>query len=321
MEIAQEKLLEMYRNLVRARFLGGELYEISTRKEAYMQGLHRGVGEEAIPVAVCAVLKKGDYYKPSGVRMHPYLFCREGFTMVDSIACECGRNVKSIGGNSTYCAPELGVVGKSGVLGEDAPMYVGAALSAKLNKKEQVVVYTCGDATSNRAPVHESMAVAAAWNLPIIFMIQNNQYGMGTAKWKSIRVDDLSVRAAGYGFPGVSVDGNDVTALYEVVTEYVERARNGGGPGLIVAETYRLYGHQVGDTQVYRPKGEVEEWWKKDPLPRYQKQLMDMGILTSEMVEKIDADAVAEVEDASKKAMEAPFISYEDHIQTAMDVL
>jgi len=165
------------------------------------------------------------------------------------------------------------------------------------------------------------MAVAAAWKLPIVFMIQNNQYGMGTAKSKSTPVADLSLRAAGYGFPGASVDGNDITAVYEVVTEYVDRARNGGGPGLIVAETYRLYGHQVGDTQIYRPKGESEEWWKKDPLPRYQKKLMDMGILTGEMVDKIDADARAEIEEASKLAMAAPFISYEDHIKTALDVL
>ena len=322
MAIPKEKLLEMYRNLVRARALSEELYEVFTTEGSMMQGLHRGLGEESIPVAVIATLKKGDYYKPSGVRMHPYLFCREGFTMRDAIASECGRDLPKVGGHSTYVSPELGVIGKSGTLGEDGPMYLGAALSAMIRKSGQVTVYTCGDGTANRAPVHESMAVAAAWNLPIVFMIENNQYGMGTSVKKSYKIADLSDRAKGYGFPGQSVDGNDVIALYEVVKEYVDRARSGGGPGLIVAETYRLGQHSVGsDPQLYRPKGEAEEWWKRDSLPRYQKRLMEMDIITDEDVKKTDAEAKAEADKAGKDALATPFISYEDYVKSALDVL
>jgi len=321
MEIPREKLLEMYRNLVRARFLSEKLYEVFTTEGSMMQGLHRGLGEEAIPVAVCANLRKGDYYKPSGVRMHPYLFCREGFTMRDSIASECGRDLPKVGGHQTYVSPELGVIGKSGILGEDAPMYVGAALSSTIRKSGQITVYTCGDGTANRAPIHESMAVAAAWKLPIVFMIENNQYGMGTSVKKSYAIEDLSDRAKGYGFPGQTVDGNDVIALYEVVKEYVERARSGDGPGLIVADTYRLDAHNVGDPQIYRSKGEAEEWWKKDPLPRYQKSLMDMGILTDEDIKRTDAEAKAEADKAGEDALATPFISYEDYIKSTLDVL
>lgn len=321
MAIPKEKLLEMYRNLVRARFLTEKLYEVFTTEGSMMQGLHRGLGEEAIPVAVIANLSKGDYYKPSGVRMHPYLFCREGFTMRDAIASECGRDLPKVGGHSTYVSPELGVIGKSGVLGEDGPMYLGAALSSMIRKSGQVTVYTCGDGTANRAPVHECMVVAAAWGLPIVFMIENNQYGMGTSVKKSYKIKDLSDRAKAYGFPGQSVDGNDVIAIYEVVKEYVERARSGGGPGLIVAETYRLDAHNIGDRQLYRPKGEAEEWWKKDPLPRYQKRLMEMGILSEEDIKKTDAEAKAEADKAGKDALEVPFISYEDYVKSALDVL
>jgi pyruvate dehydrogenase E1 component alpha subunit len=322
MAIPKEKLLEMYRNLVRARALGEELYEILTTEGSNMMGLHQGVGEEAIPVAVIANLKKSDYYKPSGVRMHPYLFCKEGFTMRDAIASECGRDLPKVGGHSTYCSPELGVIGKSGVLGEDGPMYLGPALAAMIKKSGQVTVYTCGDGTGNRAPIHESMAMAAALNLPIVFMIENNQYGMGTSVKKSYKIKDLSDRAKGYGFPGQSVDGNDVIALYEVVKEYVGRARSGGGPGLIVAETYRLGQHNVGsDPQLYRPKGEAEEWWKKDPLPRYQKRLMEMGILSDEDIKKTDAEAKAEADKAGKDALEVPFITYEDQVRSVPDVL
>jgi len=321
MDIPKEKLLEMYRNLVRARFLGEKLFEIFSAGGSYMQGLHRAMGEEAIPVAVSAVLQKGDYYKPSGVRAHPYLFCREGFTIRDSIASECGRDLKKVGGHSTYISPELGVIGKSGILGEDGPMYVGAALSAMIRKSGQVTVYTCGDGTANRAPIHESMVVAAAWKLPIVFMIQNNQYGMGTPKAKVYAIEDIADRAKAYGFPGISIDGNDVLAVYETVKEYVDRARSGGGPGLVVAETYRLFGHMMGDKQIYRPKGEAEEWWKKDPLPRYQKKLLDMGVLTEEDVNKINTEARAEVDSEAKAALEVPAISYEEHIKTAYDVL
>ncbi|MDD5083032.1 MAG: thiamine pyrophosphate-dependent dehydrogenase E1 component subunit alpha [Dehalococcoidales bacterium] len=321
MAIPKEKSLEMYRNLVRARYLGEKIFEIFSAGGSNMVGLHRAVGEEAIPVAVCAVLRKDDYYKPSGVRMHPYLFCKEGFTMRDGLAGEMCRALPKVGGHDTYISPELGVIGKSGILGEDGPMYVGAALSAKLRKSGQVVVYTCGDGTANRAPVHESMVVAAALTLPIVFMIQDNQYGMGTARSKVYKIKDLSDRAKGYGFPGISVDGNDVVALYETVKEYVDRARSGGGPGLIVAETYRLGAHSVGDAQIYRPKGEAEEWWKKDPLPRYRKTLMGKGILTDAMVTRIDADAKAEADEAGKAALQVPLISYEDHIKWAYDVL
>jgi len=321
MEIPKEKLLEMYRNLVRARFFGEKLYEVATTKGSMMQGLHRGVGEEAIPVAVCANLEKGDYYKPSGVRMHPYLFCREGFTMMDAIASECGRDLSKVGGHQPYISPELGLIGKSGVLGEDGPMYLGAALSSMIRKSGQVTIYTCGDGAANRAPVHECMVVAAAWKLPIIFMIENNQYGEGTSVKESYAIDDLSDRAKAYGFPGQSVDGNDVVALYEVIKEYVDRARSGGGPGLIVAETYRLHGHHIGDTQTYRPKGEAEEWWMKDPLPRYQKMLMEMGLLPDEYIQNTDAEAGAEAAKAAEDALAVPFISYEDHIKSAVDVL
>ena len=241
--------------------------------------------------------------------------------MRDSIASECGRDLPKVGGHQTYVSPELGVIGKSGVLGEDGPMYLGAALSAMIRKSGQVTVYTCGDGTANRAPIHECMVVAAAWKLPIVFMIQNNQYGEGTSVKKVYAIDDLSDRAKAYGFPGQSVDGNDVIATYEVVKEYVDRARSGGGPGLIVFETYRLRGHSEGDPQVYRPKGEVEEWWKKDPLPRYQKRLMEMGVLTEEDVSKLEAEIKAELEEATEAALKIPTRSLEDQLKSAVDEL
>ena len=314
MEIPREKLLEMYRDLITARRVDEKLYDIFT---AEGHSMHRATGEEAVPVAVCANLRKDDYLHVSPVRGRPCLFCK-GLSLVDIIASEIGRDIKKIGGHSSHFCPEYGIFGRSGALGEDVPIYTGMAVSAMIRKTDQTTVYICGDGTANRAPLHESMVMAAAWKLPIVFIIQNNQYGASMPVGEAFAIKDLSDRAKAYGFPGQTVDGNDVIALYEVVKEYVDRTRSGGGPGLIEAKTYRLRGHHGGDTETYRPKGEAEEWWKKDPLPRYQKKLMEMGILTEEDVSKLEAGIKAELEGAAKIALAAPLPTYEDYKKGAI---
>ncbi|MDD4875600.1 MAG: thiamine pyrophosphate-dependent enzyme, partial [Dehalococcoidales bacterium] len=122
-----------------------------------------------------------------------------------------------------------------------------------------------------------------------------------------------------YGIPGESVDGNDVIASYEVMKKYIDRARNGGGPSFVVGNTFRLMGHFEGDPQIYRPKGEVEEWWKNDSLPRYQKTLMDMGILTEDDVNKLEVKIKKDLEEATEAALALPFGNYENHLKTAID--
>ena len=150
------------------------------------------------------------------------------------------------------------------------------------------------------------MVVAAAWNLPIIFVIQNNKYGHGTSVKTSYNIDDLSVRGAGYGFPHEWVDGNDMLAMYLVAKKHVDRCRAGGGASVIAADTWRLRGHFEGDPQIYRAKGEVEEWWKKEPLVRYQRQLMDLGVLTEADVERVEAEAKADIQAALDEADALP---------------
>jgi TPP-dependent pyruvate/acetoin dehydrogenase alpha subunit len=161
--------------------------------------------------------------------------------------------------------------------------------------------------------------VAAAWNLPIIFVIQNNRYGMGTSVEKSYNIEDLSVRGAGYGFPHERVDGNDMIAMYQVAKKHIERTRNGGGPSLIAADTYRLRPHYEGDPQIYRPKGEADEWWKKEPLSRYQKQLMDLGILTEKDVERIEEEVKADIQAAFQEIENLPLgVDYDTFEKTAI---
>jgi pyruvate dehydrogenase E1 component alpha subunit len=316
MEIPKEKLMEMYRNLVTARRLDEKLYEMFSTGASGMPWLHRGTGEEAIPIATCASLRKDDFFMPE----YRTTFCgfAKGLTLVDSIAGECFKDLERVGGHSTFFAPEYGLLGVSETLGEDVAIYVGAALSANLRKTDQVSVCIFGDGAANRGPVHEAMAVAAVWKLPIVFIIQNNQYAEGTAVNKAYAINDLSDRAKAYGFPGQTVDGNDIMATYVVVKDYIDRARNGDGPGLVVAETYRLRGHFEGDPQIYRPKGEVEAWRKKDPLPRFQKKLIEMGLISEEDANNIDRKIRAAVDEAGQAALAVPSRSYEDYIKGAI---
>ena len=322
--IPKEKLLELFQNLLTARRMDEKLYEVYSAGGSGMPWMHRGIGEEAVVVGVCANLRQDDYFLVTITRGRPFLFTK-GFSFVDCIAGESFRDLKKIGGHNTYFAPELGNLGRSGTLGEDTAIYTGAALSAQIRGTDQVSVCTVGDGAASRGPVHESMVVAAAWDLPIIFLLQNNQYGEGTSARREVyKIQDLADRAKAYGFPGVSVDGNDILEVYEVSKEYIDRARKGGGPSLIVAETYRLSGHFEGDTQTYRPKGEIDDWWKRDPIPRYTKRLMDMGILTQEYIDELDNKIKTELDEAAKVAASLPGWNYDDYISgpgTVIDVL
>jgi len=298
--------------------MDAKLFEIYSAGGSGMVWIHRGAGEEAIPIAVCANLREDDYFQVESVRGRPCLFAK-GLTLAEVIAGECSRDMIKAGGHSFYICPELGRLGQSGTVGYDVPIYTGGAVAAMFKKTDQVCVSIFGDGAANTGPVHESMVLAAAWNLPIVFVIQNNQYAVSMAVHKFYKIEDISDRAKGYGFPGETVDGNDVIAMYEAAKKYIDRARSGGGPGLIVAETYRLRGHSEGDPQTYRPKGEVDEWWKKDPLPRYQKTLMDMGILTKEDISKLETEIKTELDEAAKVALAVPLRTHEDHIKTAID--
>ena len=307
-------LLKLYRDLVASRQVEAELYA----KQGYLAGsgggAHRGVGEEVIPIAICNNLTETDSIHPN-FRTFYCLFAKPGFTMYDVVATCMFRD----SGKFTLFAAENGTLGSSSTLGEASVRYVGAAVTATIKHTKDIVVFIQGDGASNRAPTHEAMAVAAAWNLPIIFVIQNNKYGMGTAVEKAYNIKDLSVRGAGYGFPHETVDGNDMIAMYQVAKKHVERCRAGGGPSLIAADTWRLRPHYEGDPQIYRPKGEVEEWWKKEPLSRYQKELMDLGVLAEKDIERMEEEVKAEIEEAFQEIEKLPIVmNYENIEKTAV---
>ena len=308
MSITNEQHLSMYWNLAASRKLGETMYELYSKGNS-KGNFVMGEGEEAIPVAICANLRADDSYKP-GFRQTTSLFAKEGYSLTDVFS------------GSLFDA-EKGYIGFSLALGEDVGMYTGVALSAQMRGTDQVCVCTFGEGTASKGAIHEAMVIAASWKLPIVYVLQNNQYCGGTRYSKVYQFDDLADRAKGYGIPGRSVDGNDVIATYEVVNEFVERARSGGGPGLIVAETYRLspyFERAPGEIVVeeYRPEGELEEAQKRDPLPRYRQTLVEMELLQEEDVERIDLEIEQEIAQGMSAGRQQPRIDYDQYVQYAV---
>jgi pyruvate dehydrogenase E1 component alpha subunit len=303
----KETLVKLYRDLLTARRVEEELF-------SRMPFTHRGLGEEAITVALCNNLTNTDYFHPSFRTAFCY-FTKPGVTLKYTLTAILGRARRH-----DSRTPENGHLGGSATLGEASLRYVGAAVAVTIKKTDDIVVFIQGDGASNRAPTHEAMAVAAAWKLPIIFVIQNNRYAIGTRVENSYNIEDLSLRGVGYGFPHDRVDGNDMIAMYLVAKKHIERCRAGGGPSLIAADTYRLEGHFGYDTQLYRPKGEAEEWWKFEPLRPYTKQLMDLGVLTEEDVDRLEAEVKTEVQEVFEEVEKMPPIrrSLEDVERTAI---
>jgi len=297
---SNETLTKLYRELITCRRGEERMFQIMGR--AVFPTGHRGPGEEAIPIAICNSLTETDCFHPN-FRTAFCLYTKPGFELKDSIAMYLGRRYKHF----PFFSPQHGTIGSSGTLGEPSVMYLGTAVANVIQKTGDVTVFAQGDGASNRAPTHEAMAVAAAWQLPMVFVIQNNQYGMGTSVKNSYNIEDLSVRGLGYGMPSERVDGNDMIATYQVMKKHIDNARAGGGPSLVAADTYRFRAHYEGDAQIYRPEGEGEEWQKtKDPIPRYENQLMEMGILTQEDLDRIGKEVDAEIEEAIEEINNMP---------------
>ena len=316
MEIpSKEILLKLYRDLLTARRVESEIWTSARELGTGSGSSHRGPGEECIPIAICNNLTETDCFHPN-FRTGFCLFTKPPFDLRDTVRMYLGRPTDKI----PWSTPKYGTMGSSGTLGEASVRYVGAAVANVIQKTGNVTVFVQGDGASNRAPTHEAMAVAAAWQLPIVFVIQNNKYGMGTSSSKSYNIDDLSVRGAGYGFPHETVDGNDMLNMYLVAKKHIDRCRAGGGPSLICADTWRLRGHYEGDAQIYRPKGEAQDWTKYDPLPRYEKQLTELGVLTKEDVDRIEAEIAEEIKTTFEEVFKMPTPSFlEDFKATAID--
>lgn len=310
MEVKKEMMLEMYRKMVSIR-----KFEKKT-SELYAAGnipgfVHLYVGEEAVASGVCANLNADDYIT-STHRGHGHLIGKGGdmkLMMAELYAKKTGY-CKGKGGSMHICDLNLGILGSNGIVGAGLPIIVGAGFACKKKAKDQVAVCFFGDGASNRGTFHESINMAAIWDLPVVYVCENNLYGISGSQRELMSVKNVSERAAAYDIPGVTVDGNDAFAVCEAANEAIARARKGEGPTLIECMTWRHHGHWEGDPDykqfIYRDAKECEEWLKKDPIPRFEKMLLDKKIATRAEIDKINAEIDTELAAAVKFAEESP---------------
>lgn len=308
MDFPKEQLLNFYRTMYTIRrfeenvnnlFLAGEIPGF----------VHLYIGEEAIATGMMANLSPKDYIT-STHRGHGHTIAK-GADLNRMMAEIFGKSTgycKGKGGSMHIADFSIGMLGANGVVGGGYNLAVGAGLAAKLSGTDQVSVCFFGDGASNRGTFHEGMNMAAAWKLPVVFVCENNQWASTTPYRTTTSVENISDRAIGYGIPGVVVDGNDVFAVYEAAQAAVERARDGGGPTLLEAKTYRIKGHFVGDPEMYRTKEEVQEQFdSNDPLKNFKQAVLTTSSLTEKDLEEIEAKVEAAIEAAIDFARQSPY--------------
>ena len=269
--------------------------------------LHLAIGEEATIVGTTSVMRPDDYligtYRTHGHAIargvDPKRVMAELFGRVDGTSG--GR-----GGSMHIFDLEHRFMGGYGIVGGTLPLAAGLALSSDYKGEDTVTVCMFGDGASNTGNFGETMNLAALWSLPVVFLVENNLYGMGTSLERHSAVTDLSKKAEGYGVPGVRVDGMDVLAVRETVAEHIRVAREDRKPTIVEAFTYRYRGHSAADPEVYRDKKEVEEWQQKDPVETFAARLIDEGVLSEEEVEEIREQAERTVMEAVEFADASP---------------
>jgi pyruvate dehydrogenase E1 component alpha subunit len=306
MSATNEQMIGMFATMTKIRQFETKLQEFFAAGK--IPGfVHLYIGEEAVATGTCASLGKEDYIT-STHRGHGHLIAKGGDLkrMMAEIFGKRDGYCKGQGGSMHIAAVELGILGANGIVGGGGPIANGAALAAKYRGQDNVAVCFFGDGASNQGTTQEALNLASAWTLPVVFVNENNGYGISCPTCKSMAVVDIADRAAAYDIPGVVVDGNDVMAVFEAVGEAVKRARRGEGPSLIECKTYRWRGHFEGDACVYREDCELEAWVKKDPIPRFEKKLIAEGILTPEKAALIRAAIAKELDEAVAFAERSP---------------
>lgn len=304
--------IDFYRTLLRQMLLVRRFEERAG--EAYAMGqiggfCHLYIGQEAVAVGAIAALRDDDYvtasYREHGHALVRGLSSRAVMAELFGKATGCSGGK---GGSMHLFDAKHGFLGGHGIVGGQIPVATGAAFAAKYRGTDQVSLCFLGEAAVNIGSFHESLNMSALWHLPAIFIVENNQYGMGTAVERATSVEKLADRAKAYDMAAETVDGMDVLGVYAAVQRAVERARKEQEPTLMDIHTYRFVGHSMSDAAhgTYRSKDEVDTHRKRDPIVGLRQQLMDQELLTDEAFAEIEADVAAEVEDAVQFAESSP---------------
>jgi pyruvate dehydrogenase E1 component alpha subunit len=278
--------------------------------------MHLSIGQEASATGACFALRDDDAIT-STHRGHGHCIAKGADLermMAELLAKETGY-CRGRGGSMHIADVATGNLGANGIVAGGIPIAAGAGLAYRLQGLDRVVVSFFGDGAANEGAFHEAVNLAAIWKLPVVFLCENNKYGMSFSTEKSFAIEHISERASGYGIPGVTVDGNDVEAVHEVVTEAVARARTGEGPTLVEAVTYRWKGHSKSDKNLYRTKEEIAEWRDRDPILRFEALVLERGVLDRAAVESIRSQATQDIRAAVRAANAAPDARPEDLLE------
>lgn len=293
----KDMLLGMYEQMVRIRKFESKAAEAFT-KGLCAGNIHLCIGQEASTVGAVSALEKGDYIT-STHRGHGHTIAKGART--DKALAELFGKVtgycKGKGGSMHIADTSIGHLGANGIVGAGLPIAAGSALAARIKGTGDVTMCLFGDSASNQGTFHEAVNMAAAWKLPVVFLCENNGYGVSVAIRTVTNTDTIAVRAKAYDIPGVTVDGNDVLAVYEAAKEAVDRARAGEGPSIVETLTYRHQGHYCGDPAQYRPASYMEEAQKKDAIRRFAGVLLENGF-TQEDIDRVDQAMTDEIEAA-----------------------
>jgi pyruvate dehydrogenase E1 component alpha subunit len=310
--LTNEQRIEFLRQMLRCRFFEDRVYYL------FLQGrmpgtIHQAAGQEACAVGVCSALRDGDLIT-STHRPHEHAVAR-GLPVKDLMAELFAKSTGCChgkGGSMHFGDVEKGMLPAVAIVGGGIPLAAGYALAQKYRKTGNIVACFFGDGASNIGTFHEGINMAAIWDLPVIFVCENNKYGASTAIEKVTRVPRISDRAIAYGIPGHTVDGNDVEAVYQAMQSAAAAARDGKGPTLLELETYRFSGHSRSDPGHYRSKEELAEWKGRDPLVRYESLCLSEKILSAGEIAEIKASVEKELDEAVAFAESSPSPAPED---------
>ena len=265
--------------------------------------VHLSIGQEGVAAGACSVLRPTDYIT-STHRGHGHTLAKGG-DMSEMFAELLGKEsglCRGRGGSMHITDFSIGMLGANGIVAGGLGIAVGAGVAIDLRGSDEVAVSFFGDGATSRGPFHESLNLASVWKLPVVFVCENNGWASTTASEEALAVPDIAERASAYAMAASVVDGNDVFAVRDAMSEAVDHARRGTGPFLLEAKTYRLKGHFVGDPMKYRDTAEYEEWLAKDPIRRAEKALADAGMITRTVIKQMDLEISSEVESAIEAA-------------------
>jgi TPP-dependent pyruvate/acetoin dehydrogenase alpha subunit len=304
----QKTQIQMFYYLKLSREIESRIERKLYRQGKILGGVYVGRGQEAISVGACIQLQKEDAICPSHRDMGAFLI--RGFSPRTVFAQYMGRSTgptRGKDGNMHMGDLSRNTIAFVSMLGDTIPVATGIALSFKMRQQPQVVLCFFGEGATSRGDFHEGLNMASVLKLPAIFICNNNQYAYSTPMEKQMAVPDVSMRGPSYGMTGISVDGNDVMAVYEATAEAIERARRGGGPALLEFKTFRMTGHSAHDDMKYVPKELLREWEAKDPIRRFEEYLLQSQAISGAEIQQMNRQVTQEVDEAVAIAEKDPY--------------